>query len=344
MAPSSIAQALNDPRLDSGRAEGQRRITNARGAGRLPGMSGAEMEALAARQYRQGPGGLSSEADFLPGGSRAPVIGVSQGPPVGRPQPGSVQPTERREGNPFEGWQPNYAPRPGEAEQGFAQIALSLVNDEAGRENRQLDPLSGVRDLQRVGSGVLGPPMSFNELVALGPEMQPEQPATTPSDRYVRGTPSGGGEGGEGGGTAGEVDPDAFFDPVMAEEARRLGLELVLGTGKLDRSQERLLEDAALMRPHMERLMRQQFGATAENVASRGFHGSGSGVMASRLGEVSADQTFRRSIFDRDLARGMEDIEAARQELIQRIALEGGESVLRGAGRTAEEILAALGF
>lgn len=133
-----------------------------------------------------------------------------------------------------------------------------------------------------------------------------------------------------------------FFDPLMAYQQRRRQLNLSDKKADLQLEQERLTQDANLMRPYMERRFGQQLDSAAGNMANRGL--TGSGLMGKKLGQVSEDQAFQRGRFERELARGQADIqrESARTE---RDAVVGGaEDVRRGSGRASDRAVSRLPF
>jgi hypothetical protein len=135
-----------------------------------------------------------------------------------------------------------------------------------------------------------------------------------------------------------------FFDPYLAELQRQLQFQQTTGQADLQLKGQRLQEDANLMRPFMERRFAQQFHRTAADVAGRGFHGQGSGIMRSALGNVAEEQTFASGQFERNVARGAEDIERSIQQLTGQTTLAGAEGVRRGAGNATGRAIAALPF
>ena len=121
-----------------------------------------------------------------------------------------------------------------------------------------------------------------------------------------RGGGSRGGSSG-GGGQQGAGRPQApFFDPMLSYNQRRR--QYNLSTGRADRQlqSERMIQDAKLMRPYMERRFGQQLERTAGSLANRGL--TGSGLMGKKLGQVAQDQARQRGQFERELAQGLSDL------------------------------------
>lgn len=135
-----------------------------------------------------------------------------------------------------------------------------------------------------------------------------------------------------------------FFDPLMAYTLRQQGLQLSRGVADARLEQSRLEEDANLMRPFMQRRFDQQLSQTAEGIAGRGFHGTRSGPMRSGLADVAEEQAFREGQFERELARGHEDIERGIVRMEEDAAITGSEAVREGAGRRSQQEMSRLPF
>jgi len=135
-----------------------------------------------------------------------------------------------------------------------------------------------------------------------------------------------------------------FFDPYLAELQRQQQHRQTTGTADMRLQQQRLREDANLMRPFMERRFGQQMDRKAENVAGRGFHGSNSGIMRSQLSDVAHDQSFARGEFERGLSRQDEDLERSIFALTSDTTRQGAEGVRRGAGNAGQRAMQALPF
>lgn len=135
-----------------------------------------------------------------------------------------------------------------------------------------------------------------------------------------------------------------FFDPGLAELQRQLAFQQATGTADLSLERNRVLEDANLMRPYMERRFSRAMNDKAASTAGRGFHGSESGIMREELGQLGEDQAFASGTFERNSARDLEDIERAIATLTQQNTLKGAEGVRKGAGRAGERAINTLPF
>lgn len=166
-----------------------------------------------------------------------------------------------------------------------------------------------------------------------GPSIRQPAPRATATPRSTSApAPAGGG------GSA------TFFDPYLAELQRQLQHEQATGTADLQLRRQRLDEDMNLMRPFMESRFGQQLKRTAGDVAGRGFHGAGSGIMRSQLGNVAEEQAFARGQFERQGTREAEDIERAIAALTARTTMAGAEGVRQGAGNATGRAIQALPF
>lgn len=133
-----------------------------------------------------------------------------------------------------------------------------------------------------------------------------------------------------------------FFDPLMAYQQRRRQYNLSTNKADLELERERLVQDANLMRPYMERRFGQQLKSAAGDMANRGL--TGSGLMGKQLGRVSEDQAFQRGRFERELARGQSDIDREISRTETRAVMGGAEDVRRGAGRASGRAINRLPF
>lgn len=133
-----------------------------------------------------------------------------------------------------------------------------------------------------------------------------------------------------------------FFDPLMAYQQRQRQVNLSDRKADLQLEQERLVQDATLMRPYMERRFSQQLERSAGDMANRGL--TGSGLMGKQLGRVSEDQAFQRGRFERELARGMSDIERESARTERDAIMGGAEDTRRGAGRATDRTVNRLPF
>jgi len=154
----------------------------------------------------------------------------------------------------------------------------------------------------------------------------------------------GGSRGGSsGGGQQGAGRPQApFFDPMLSYNQRRR--QYNLSTGRADRQlqSERMIQDAKLMRPYMERRFGQQLERTAGSLANRGL--TGSGLMGKKLGQVAQDQARQRGQFERELAQGLSDLGRQDARQTAESVMSGAEDVRRGAGRATKRAVNALPF
>lgn len=135
-----------------------------------------------------------------------------------------------------------------------------------------------------------------------------------------------------------------FFDPYLAELQRQLQFDQTTGVADQQLKGQRLQEDANLMRPFMERRFGKQMRTKADATAGRGFHGSQSGIMRGQLGELAEDQAYQRGTFERDLGRGLSDVERAIQQLTGSTVMQGAEGVRQGAGNATGRAIQALPF
>lgn len=135
-----------------------------------------------------------------------------------------------------------------------------------------------------------------------------------------------------------------FFDPALAELQRQLQSQLTTGLADLQLKDDRLVEDANLMRPWMERRFGRRMDQAAGDVAARGFHGNTSGIMRGQLTELGEEQAFSRGMFERDIARGRDDIARSAQQLTNTSTTSGAEGVRRGAANATQRQLRSLPF
>lgn len=157
---------------------------------------------------------------------------------------------------------------------------------------------------------------------------------------------SSGGSGGSnqsGSGQQGAGRPQApFFDPMLSYNQRRR--QYNLSTGRADRQlqSERMIQDAKLMRPYMERRFGQQLERTAGSLANRGL--TGSGLMGKKLGQVAQDQARQRGQFERELAQGLSDLGRQDARQTAESVMSGAEDVRRSAGRATKRAVNTLPF
>lgn len=135
-----------------------------------------------------------------------------------------------------------------------------------------------------------------------------------------------------------------FFDPYLSELQRQLQHSMTTGVADQKLKGQRLQEDANLMRPFMERRFGEQMGRKAEGVAGQGFHGNNSGIMSNQLGDLAEDQAFARGQFERQNARGLEDVERNIMTLTSQGVRQGAEGVLDGAANASDRAARSLPF
>ena len=141
-----------------------------------------------------------------------------------------------------------------------------------------------------------------------------------------------------------------FFDPILSELQRRLALQTEQGVADLELRGDRLTEDYHLLLGSEEapgrfrRQLQRDTERTAGNVAGRGFHGEGSGIMRKKLGRLGRDQADALGQFHRQYAREQEDIQRAISGLEQQGILGVGEGVRQGAGRSSDRLTQRLPF
>ena len=156
----------------------------------------------------------------------------------------------------------------------------------------------------------------------------------------------GGGQGGgtkKQGGQQGAGKPSApFFDPMLSYNQRRRQYNLATSRADRQLQSERMIQDAKLMRPYMERRFGQQLEKTAGSLANRGL--TGSGLMGKKLGQVAQDQARQRGQFERELAQGLADLGRQDARDTAESVMSGAEDVRRGAGRATKRSINALPF
>lgn len=135
------------------------------------------------------------------------------------------------------------------------------------------------------------------------------------------------------------IEELSFSDPQMAQELRQNEYQVSTGIADLELEAQRLIEDDNLFRPYLKRRFGQQADRAAGGVASRGFHGTHSGIMKDTMKELAADQSYAAGQYERQSSRRLTDIERAIANLSGQGIIGGAESVRGGGGRLADELV-----
>lgn len=130
-----------------------------------------------------------------------------------------------------------------------------------------------------------------------------------------------------------------FFDPSLALLQRQSAFDTQTGVADLRLQGERMQEDQNLFRPFLQRRFKRQARQQADSVAGRGFHGSQSGIMRTKMGELGEDQAYAMGEFERGSARGLTDIERAIGNLTQRNIMTVGEGTRTAAGSASQRVM-----